>query len=299
MHTAQAGILADVPAAARYLLFRQRSGTDPSAPSTALQALASEVDGHATVVGLGRSLVLAVGSHIAPLHDFPSYSTAATDIPATPAALWLWLRGDDHGELLQRGRTLSQLLSPAFTLDQAIDGYRYDIGRDLSGYEDGTENPSGDDAITAAVVSDQGCGLDGSSFVAVQQWLHDFEQLDAMSPQQRDHCIGRRISDNQEIDDAPASAHVKRTAQEDFTPEAFVLRRSMPWTCGNDAGLIFVAFGHSFDSFAALLRRMVGEDDGIRDALFDFTRPLTGSYFWCPPVKASGRLDLSAIGLQG
>ena len=41
---------------------------------------------------------------------------------------------------------------------------------------------------------------------------------------------------------------------------------------------------------------MVGEDDGITDALFTFTRPLTGTYFWCPPVQ-DGKLDLSALGL--
>ena len=39
---------------------------------------------------------------------------------------------------------------------------------------------------------------------------------------------------------------------------------------------------------------MVGEDDGITDALFKFTRPVSGAYFWCPPVRG-GRLDLSAI----
>jgi len=57
-----------------------------------------------------------------------------------------------------------------------------------------------------------------------------------------------------------------------------------------------VAFGHSLDAFEAQLRRMVGLDDGITDALFRFSRPVTGSYFWCPPVR-DGRLDLSAIGL--
>jgi putative iron-dependent peroxidase len=99
------------------------------------------------------------------------------------------------------------------------------------------------------------------------------------------------------MDDAPPSAHVKRTAQESFEPEAFVVRRSMPWADGARAGLVFVAFGHSFDAFEAQMRRMVGEEDGITDALFGFTRPLTGAYFWCPPVGAAGRLDLRALGI--
>jgi putative iron-dependent peroxidase len=32
------------------------------------------------------------------------------------------------------------------------------------------------------------------------------------------------------------------------------------------------------------------------DALFRFTRPLTGSHFWCPPLK-DVKLDLSALGI--
>ncbi len=44
------------------------------------------------------------------------------------------------------------------------------------------------------------------------------------------------------------------------------------------------------------VRRMVGEEDGITDALFRFSRPVTGGYYWCPPCT-NGRLDLSALGL--
>jgi putative iron-dependent peroxidase len=131
----------------------------------------------------------------------------------------------------------------------------------------------------------------------VQRWEHRFELFDAMSRNEQDNAIGRRRDDNEEIDDAPPSAHVKRTAQESFEPAAFVVRRSMPWA-GDDgrAGLVFVAFGRSFDAYEAQLRRMAGLDDGIEDALFRFTRPETGAYYWCPPLRG-GRLDLRALGI--
>ena len=70
----------------------------------------------------------------------------------------------------------------------------------------------------------------------------------------------------------------------------------MPWAEGTDAGLNFVSFGKSFDAFEAVLNRMVGNEDGITDALFTFTRPITGAYYWCPPMK-DGKLDLSALGI--
>ena len=70
----------------------------------------------------------------------------------------------------------------------------------------------------------------------------------------------------------------------------------MPWADASKAGLVFVSFGHTLDAFEALLKRMVGEDDGTVDALFNFTQPVSGSYFWCPPIK-DGKVDLSALGL--
>jgi porphyrinogen peroxidase len=208
----------------------------------------------------------------------------------------VWLCGDDRGELVHRSRRLAHALGAGFVLDQVIDTFQYGPSLDLTGYEDGTENPQGEKAVETAVVTAQGEGLDGSSFVAVQQWVHDLAHFDSFSEAEQDHIIGRRKQGNEEIEEAPPSAHVKRTAQESFEPQAFILRRSMPWTDGALAGLVFVAFGRSLDAFETILRRMVGMDDGIPDALFRFTRPMTGGYYWCPPVK-DGVLDLRALGL--
>jgi len=106
--------------------------------------------------------------------------------------------------------------------------------------------------------------------------------------------IGRRRDTNEEIADAPESAHVKRSAQESFDPEAFMVRRSMPWVNGSEQGLEFIAYGHALNAFEQILQRMVGLEDGIVDALFRFSTPITGGYYWCPPI-ASGRLDLSFV----
>jgi putative iron-dependent peroxidase len=217
-------------------------------------------------------------------------------IPATPSALWVWLRGTARGELVLATRRITQILLPVLTLDRVVDVFRYGSGRDLTGYEDGTENPEGEQASAAALVQDTGPSHDGGSFAAVQQWEHDFAAFERLSQAARDAAIGRRLHDNVELANAPASAHVKRTAQESFDPPAFLLRRSMPWAEDARAGLLFLAFGKSFDAFETQLRRMVGLEDGIVDALLGFSRPVSGAYFWCPPVRA-GRLNLSAVGM--
>ena len=292
MKTVQPAILADDILPARFLSFSINSVTEVK---PVLQMLVDNLDMSSVVVGMGESLVSALGQDVSGLKTLEAQVAGRIEIPSTPAALWCWIKGADPGDLFHRSREIESLLLPAFSLDEVIDSFRFDENRDLSGYEDGTENPEGDEAITAAIVQGQGAGMDGSSFVAVQQWLHDFDTFDSMSVEEQDNTIGRHVSDNEELDEAPESAHVKRAAQESFDPEAFVLRRSMPWSDGMSAGLVFVAFGHSFDAFEAILHRMLGKEDGISDALFNFTRPLTGAYYWCPPMK-DDKLDLSRLG---
>ena len=290
---AQPGILEPIPRAARYLSFGLKDGAH--APE-ALRALARSADGKACVVGLGALLLFALKKEIEGLRPFPHYRGEGFEVPSTAAALWCWLRGEDRGEIVLRGRATEKMLAPAFEATSVIDAFKYGRGRDLTGYEDGTENPRGGKAVEAAISADKRAGIEGSSFVAVQQWVHDLDRFSAKPRKDQDDTIGRRRSGNKEIGAAPPSAHVKRTAQESFTPEAFVLRRSMPWADATRAGLVFVAFGRSLDAFEAQLKRMAGEDDGTVDVLFTFTRPVTGAYFWCPPVR-NGRLDLRAIGL--
>jgi putative iron-dependent peroxidase len=293
MKPMQPGILAPVPPLARYLSFDL---APEAGPGPSLRRLEQSVDPHATVIGIGRATALALGRDIPGLRDFPAGTGKGVEIPATHGALWCWLRGEDRGELVHRTRGLEASLAPAYRLRDVVDAFMHGDGRDLTGYQDGAENPTGGGAIAAAAVRGAGAGLDGASFVAVQQWIHDFGLFDAMGRDEQDASMGRRRDDNEELEDAPPSAHVKRTAQESFDPEAFVLRRSMPWAEGSRAGLVFVAFGRSFDAFEAQLNRMMGLEDGVTDALFRFTRPVTGAYFWCPPV-AGTRLDLRALGL--
>jgi putative iron-dependent peroxidase len=298
----QPGILDGVPPVARYLLFNLASaGVDAAAIKQALVRLAPLVNGSDVVVGVGPSLVQALGADIPKLHEFPDLSGHGVKVPSTPGTLWCWLRGSDLGDLLHVTRKVQKALAPAFVVRHVLDAFRHawsegGHGRDLTGFEDGTENPEGEAAEEAAFVHGLGEGLDGSSYVATQQWVHDLDAFEALGDQERDHAIGRRLSDNEELEDAPETSHVKRTAQESFDPEAFVLRRSMPWMLSMQAGLMFVAFGKSHAAFEAQMRRMAGHDDGITDAMFRISKPVTGAYFWCPPMRG-GRLDLRRLGL--
>jgi len=291
MSVSQPGILAPVPSFSRFLEFGIVRDMDPV---IGLRHLAAQSFGDEVVVGLGAGLVQGFNRSIKGLRPFPVLSGPGCEVPSTQADVWCWVRGTDRGYITHRGRAIANALNPAFRCDRLVDGFKFDRGLDLTGYEDGTENPKDDAAVEAAIAGDLGPGLDGSSFVATQQWVHDLDHFKSLPQPDQDNIIGRRLSDNEELEDAPESAHVKRTAQESFEPEAFVVRRSMPWADAGGEGLMFVAFGKSFDAFEAQLRRMTGQEDGVIDGLFRFSHPVSGSYFWCPPVKG-GKLDLSLL----
>jgi putative iron-dependent peroxidase len=286
----QTGIIDAPPAAGRHLTYELRAGANPR---EALRRLLDAAPA-STVIGVGPSLVNVLGAHIEGLRAFPGLAGAGVATPSTQTALWTFVREATASDAFETARALAGALEPDLTPVDEVSTFVYRGGRDLSGYEDGTENPKGEDAVRTAIVAEG--PLAGSSFVATQRWVHDLDRFRKMDALSRDNTIGRRIADNMEIPTAPVSAHIKRSAQESFEPEAFILRRSQPWSEGGLHGLYFVAFGATLDPFERILRRMVGLDDGVVDGLFAFTRPVTGSYFWCPPQR-DGRVDLGALGL--
>ncbi len=292
MNEAQPSILAEPAAAGLSLTFRTLPGVD-------LVPVLSRLRDHFSldcgVLGIGEPVIRALGRSVPGLRTFPAYSGAACTVPSTQGALVVLLRGADRGIVFDFSQEIRDLVAEGFVPAEVVDTFTYQGGRDLTRFEDGTANPQGDQAVAAAILG-AGEGLKGSSFVAVQRWVHDLKRFWSFSAAHRDALIGRRADTNEEIADAPAFAHVKRTEQESYTPPAFMLRRSMPWATANEEGLLFISYVESLDRFDVMMRRMVGLEDGIVDGLFSFSRPVSGGYYWCPPVSG-GRIDLRLLGL--
>lgn len=285
--TFQAAILAPCAAVRRSLTFRIAPGTDVAG---ALRRLRDRYPLECGVFGIGAPTVLALGRGIEGLRTFPALSGAGIGIPSTQEALCFLLSGPDRGVVFDWSQQIRELVGDAFVLADANDTFTYHGNKDLTRFEDGTENPKDDAAIEAAIRED------GSSFLVLQRWVHDLVRFRSFASDEREMLIGRREESNEEIEDAPDSAHVKRSAQESYDPPAFMVRRSMPWANATQEGLEFVAHVESLDRYERVLERMVGHVDGIVDGLFAFSRPVTGGYYWCPPV-AGERIDLALLGL--
>lgn len=287
----QTGILKTVPHLATYLSFNLKDEAAKASALASLKQLLQMAEGQRTVVGLSAALCKTLTIK-APkeLRAFKTPRGSKLKLPETPVDLLVWLRAtpaQDRGDLLTIGRQVQAQLGDAFVLSEGVEAFKHlrkssNKSHDLTDYEDGTENPKGQKAI------DFGFAADGSSFLAVQKWQHKWDNIAKMTTAEQNQAMGRNKQTNAELETAPLSAHTKRTTQEDFTlsdgTEGFNLRRSMPWSNGTNSGLMFTAFGKSFEAFELQLARMVGADDGITDAVFKMSKPMTGSFFWCPPV---------------
>ncbi len=192
MSEAQSGILAALPPQARYLLLQLKPSVDIEGLKQALAQLQTMANGDELVVGFGLPVFAVLNQQLPGLTTGPVIPKSLVPLAHKEAALWCWLRGNDRGDLLRLEHQLCRVLDSCFDVVSSIDAFVYKEGRDLTGYEDGTENPEGDEAAhTALVSSEQARTLSqqtslstsayiGGSYVAVQQWSHDFKAFDAL-----------------------------------------------------------------------------------------------------------------------
>jgi len=284
MKTLQTAILDEAMPDGRFIIMNLKKSCEKKKLKQVLNLLT--IDEY-IVIGFGKNLLNRLGIKLAPYREFPTLD-AQVKIPATHGDIFVFIRDQEPGKVAIRCLQVMNILSGCFELQLQVNGFRYlakpdQNGHDLTGYEDGTENPTDNDAINAVTRED------GSCFVVVQQWLHDLNEFNGFSQKQKDHTIGRSLSDNKELEDAPASSHVNRSDQGTFEIDADILRRSMPFSDESGDGLMFLAYCENLDRFEVQMKRMAGLVDGIVDALFTFSQPINSAYFYCPATE-EGRL---------
>jgi putative iron-dependent peroxidase len=157
----------------------------------------------------------------------------------------------------------------------------YHHDRDLTGFIDGTENPTLIDAPDIALIPEPQRGS-GGSVLLLQKWIHDAVGWESLSVPRQEKVIGRTKLDSVELEDRPADSHAARTDQDDFGK---IFRRNMPYGTVTGHGTMFVGFSADQRRLVEMLKNMAGMKDGVRDALTYFATPLTGSYYFIPSIQ--------------
>jgi len=220
------------------------------------------------------------------LEDFPTIA----GVPATQHDLWIWVHGTGDDLIFDIGRAVADLAAPVADLVSETGGWVYRDSRDLTGFIDGTENPAVEEAFEVATVPDGTVGA-GGSFAIVQRWIHDLARFHALPVAEQEGVIGRTKDASVELDDdvKPPTAHIARVVIEEDGDELEIYRRSVPYGTVDEHGLMFFAFSADPTRFDKMLGRMFGAtDDGLHDRLTDFTRPVTGGYYFVPSLEALG-----------
>jgi putative iron-dependent peroxidase len=126
----------------------------------------------------------------------------------------------------------------------------------------------------------------GGTVLLLQKWVHDSTRWESLEVTAQERIIGRRKEDSVELDPKPADSHVARTDQEVF---GHIFRRNMPYGTVTNHGTVFVGFSADQRRLTKMLDSMAGVSDGVRDALTNYTKPLTGAFYFIPSVEALGR----------
>jgi porphyrinogen peroxidase len=207
-------------------------------------------------------------------------------MPSTQHDALVWLSGSAYDVIFDMARSIVHDLAGQASLGEETSSWSYRHDRDLTGFIDGSENPTLLDAPIAALLPEGVSGAAGTVLL-LQKWKHKAAAWEALPVDQQERIMGRTKLDSIELENKPADSHVARTDQDEF---GHIFRRNMPYGSVNDHGTMFVGFSADQKRLSRMLDSMAGRITGTRDALTRFTQPLTGSYYFVPSVESLRRL---------
>jgi porphyrinogen peroxidase len=294
----QFGIFAQGTHAHHFLEFDLRNGVTPTRAIDSFRRLRTP-----DVSAGGVNLVLGVGSdawrEVAPDRTPPDLGPFREVVgpnghraPASQHDAWLWVSGSASDVTWDHARAAVRAVEDVAVLATELPGFTYHEGRDETGFVDGTANPPVRLAGDVALVPPGEPGQ-GGSHVLVMRWVHDLDAFHAQPVEDQQRVFGRTKQRSIELsdDEKPPTAHIARVEIEVDGQELQIFRRSVPYGTVEEHGLNFVAFSADPTRFDHMLARMFGNtEDGVRDRLLDFSRPVSGAYYFAPSLNALNAL---------
>jgi putative iron-dependent peroxidase len=287
--SAQNGIFALGTASHAYLEFRLVTADhrdDLVAEVSALREPRTTMGGVNLVAGFRPELWRAVVPNDAPDHlEGFNDDLGGVDgftMPATQHDAVLWLSGSAYDVVFDTARAAIAALAGLASVAEETSSWPYLYDRDLTGFIDGSENPTLIEAPGLVLVPEGRPGA-GGTVLLLQKWSHDAAAWEALPVAEQERVMGRTKPDSVELEDKPSTSHVASTDQERFGD---VFRRNMPYGTVTEHGTMFVGFASERRPLQAMLESMAGLLTGDRDALTRYTRPLTGAYYFVPSIES-------------
>ena len=292
MSIPQSGIFALGTASHAYLEFDLRSEGDESALVDSIAALReprTTMGGVNLVAGFRPELWRRVVPDDSP-DDVVGFNDDVIGVdgfamPATQHDAVLWLSGSAYDVIFDTAREAITGLDGLASVAEETSSWPYRHDRDLTGFIDGTENPSLIDAPEFALIPEGSPGASGT-ILLLQKWAHDAVAWESLPVVQQQEVMGRTKLDSDELEDKAPESHVGSTDQDRFGK---IFRRNMPYGTVMDHGTMFVGFSSEQSRLSEMLRSMAGLVGGVRDSLTRYTRPLTGAYYVVPSTESLRR----------
>jgi len=223
----------------------------------------------------------------AELHPFREIRSAARHAVSTPGDLLFHIRAKRMDLCFELAAQIMSRLGGAVSTADEVHGFRYFDQRDLLGFVDGTENPTGSAADYAVFIGDEDPAFAGGSYVIVQKYLHNLDAWNALSTEAQERVIGRTKVSDVELDDSvkPSSAHNALTIIEENGVEIKILRDNMPFgrPGHGEFGTYFIGYSRSPRTIEQMLENMfIGRPPGNYDRILDFSTAVTGNLFFIP-----------------
>jgi porphyrinogen peroxidase len=291
-------VTAPLTRAALFLVVAVKPGIDQR---TSVRSLCGDLAPLLRAVGFRApdarlSCVMGIGSEAwdrlfgqprpAELHTFREIRAGGRHAVATPGDLFFHIRAQHFDLCFELATQIMARVVHAVAPVDEVHGFRYFDARDLLGFVDGTENPTGQAALDATLIGAEDAAFAGGSYVIVQKYLHDLTGWNALPTEEQERIIGRTKLSDIELDDAtkPASAHNALTTIVEDGKEIKILRDNMPFgRAGGDFGTYFIGYSRSPRTIEQMLENMfIGKPPGNYDRLLDFSRAVTGNLFFVP-----------------
>ncbi len=234
---------------------------------------------------------LFAGPQPAGLHPFIELCGPRHRAVATPGDLLFHVRARHMDLCFELATQIMERLAGCVGVQDEVHGFRSFDERDLLGFVDGTENPSGPAAEAAVLIGDEDAAFAGGSYVIVQKYLHDMRAWNALAAGEQEKVIGRAKLSNIELPDEvkPANSHVALTTITGPGGEQRqIVRDNMPFGSAGrgEFGTYFIGYAATPEVTEQMLRNMfLGSPPGNTDRILDFSTAVTGGLFFVPSAS--------------